>query len=390
MLHTRLLPPPSPTPMQAAYASMPPSHEPEYEDDDDMDSDRYSIASGSSNMHYARSVSTSATSHDWEMRSASPAPSVYSMTSSLRAASFRYEYGRGINNYSEVYRLPADDEEFERLDYQHIMFTEAMGKYPPPLAEIMADDTPGVTKTCVDLGCGSGSWILDVARDFPHCSAVAVDLVPMQDLHMPPNCRSEVDDINLGLQHFYGSFNVAHARLVSSGIRDYKGLIDEMAQTLRPRGLMQVVEFDFRVYDVRKRPIMPGRLEEDTPWIARWMNLANVAVEQRGGEPDAANHLHAWMEAHPLLEDVVYREFWFQTSPWKPGHDHESARANRLGAMMRDDILAFLKSGRPLLLGNEVDYETVQELESNAERELKEGKVPTYVRVQNVYARRKP
>ena len=31
-------------------------------------------------------------------------------------------------------------------------------------------------------------------------------------------CRSEVDDINLGLQHFYDSFNVAHARLVSSGV----------------------------------------------------------------------------------------------------------------------------------------------------------------------------
>ena len=32
--------------------------------------------------------------------------------------------------------------------------------------------------------------------------------------------RSEVDDINLGLQHFYGDFNVAHARLVSSGVSD--------------------------------------------------------------------------------------------------------------------------------------------------------------------------
>ena len=27
-----------------------------------------------------------------------------------------------------------------------------------------------------------------------------------------------MDDINLGLQHFYESFDVAHARLVSSGV----------------------------------------------------------------------------------------------------------------------------------------------------------------------------
>ncbi len=30
--------------------------------------------------------------------------------------------------------------------------------------------------------------------------------------------RSEVDDINIGLQHFYGEFNVVHARLISSGV----------------------------------------------------------------------------------------------------------------------------------------------------------------------------
>ena len=27
-----------------------------------------------------------------------------------------------------------------------------------------------------------------------------------------------MDDINLGLQHFYGDFNVVHARLISSGV----------------------------------------------------------------------------------------------------------------------------------------------------------------------------
>ena len=30
--------------------------------------------------------------------------------------------------------------------------------------------------------------------------------------------RAEVDDINLGLQHFYGDFNMVHARLISAGV----------------------------------------------------------------------------------------------------------------------------------------------------------------------------
>ena len=83
------------------------------------------------------------------------------------------------------------------VDNQHTMLAEIMGRYVPPLEAIMAEDIPGETKAILDLGCGSGSWfvhsqlflrpliefdvrIMQAAHDFPHCSAVAVDLVPMQ------------------------------------------------------------------------------------------------------------------------------------------------------------------------------------------------------------------
>lgn len=81
-------------------------------DDDHLDD---SFSDFESDIFSTRSAASSATSHDVSMRSGSPAPSVYSVTSSLRAASYRQEYGRGLNNYSEVYRLPADDEELDRL-----------------------------------------------------------------------------------------------------------------------------------------------------------------------------------------------------------------------------------------------------------------------------------
>lgn len=78
--------------------------------DTDAESDKYSDISMDS---YHPSDATSRTTVS--MRSSSPTPSVYSVTSSLRARSIRYEHGRGLNNYSEVYRLPADDAEIERL-----------------------------------------------------------------------------------------------------------------------------------------------------------------------------------------------------------------------------------------------------------------------------------
>lgn len=179
-----------------------------------------SLSDAESDIFSVQSASSSATSYDVSMRSGSPAPSLYSVTSSIRAASYRLQYGRSLNNYSEVYQLPADDEELDRLgiafvelsferlglrgaDKQHEVFKTILGgKYPPPMTEVMADDTPGETKTVLDLGCGSGSWfvtsilqylsklflqcsrIMEVARDFPHCQAVAVDLVPMQSMRV--------------------------------------------------------------------------------------------------------------------------------------------------------------------------------------------------------------
>ncbi|KAI0274910.1 S-adenosyl-L-methionine-dependent methyltransferase [Gloeopeniophorella convolvens] len=349
-------------------------------DDSDAESDIFSM----------RSAPSSATSYDVSMRSGSPAPSVYSVTSSLRAASYRQEYGRGLNNYSEVYRLPADDEELDRLDKQHGMFRKVMGPYPPPMAEVMADDTPGETKAVLDLGCGSGSWIMEAARDFPHCQAVAVDLVPMQSIDMPPNCRSEVDDINIGLQHFYGDFNVVHARLVSSGIRDYPSLIDHISQCLRPGGLMELVEFDFRVYDKDHKPFFLPTGVMQPPWFPRWMSFLNMAVRQRGGSPDAANMLHNWTLQHPAFEDVVYEEYFIPTAPFMSHREPNYHFIRSISETFREDIQAFLRSGRPLLLGNGLPEPLVDELQNNAHVELKEARTVSYIRVEQVYARKKP
>ncbi|KAF8559931.1 S-adenosyl-L-methionine-dependent methyltransferase [Imleria badia] len=339
-------------------------------------------------MSLDASVASSRTSADISMRSASPAPSVFSVTSSLRAQAYRQEYGRGLNNYSDVYRLPADDEELERLDKQYEMFCKVMGKYPAPLPQIMADDGFEV-KAVLDLGCGSGSWIMDVAREFPHCSAVAVDLVPMQSLSMPPNCRSEVDDINLGLEHFYGDFNVVHCHLISSGIRDYQGLINHISHVLRPGGLIDLTEFPFSFTGLDKQTILPPAGSFHPPWTPLFMSYVNRAVKERGGEADACNHLPEWVSNHPAFEDVVPREFWIPCSPWMRGNDSVTNFWNEIGATMRDDIKTFFRSGRPLLLGHGLSAEFIDALERNACAELDEAVTPLYVLIQNVYARRR-
>ena len=96
----------NPQTLHRYYDHLPMDFESEFE----TESERYSIASGSM---VSQSVS-SATSYpvDHSMRSPSPL-SVMSINSDMQF--FKNEFGRQLNNYSDVYRLPADVEEFNRL-----------------------------------------------------------------------------------------------------------------------------------------------------------------------------------------------------------------------------------------------------------------------------------
>jgi len=230
---------------------------------------------------------------------------------------------------------------------------------------------------------------LDVARDFPHCSCVAVDLVPMQVVNLPPNCRSEVDDINLGLQHYHEEFNVINARLVSSGVRDYAGLIDQTSQALRPGGLVNFTEFDFYVSGGDKKPLVFDVLELAPPYLPRWMCMVRAAIQERGGDADAALHLHRWISEHPAFTDVVYRDFPFPASPWIPLDHPYAARMNRSGSLMRDDIQTFVRGARPLLLSGGMNEAFLDEFEQKVDEELQAANLPYFVHVHNVYARRR-
>lgn len=59
-----------------------------------------------------------------------------------------------------------------------------------------------------------------MAATYPHAEVIGVDLapVPLDALQVPPNCRFEIDDANLGFPHFHGQFDVVHTRATSGGV----------------------------------------------------------------------------------------------------------------------------------------------------------------------------
>ncbi|KAF9531642.1 hypothetical protein CPB83DRAFT_808648 [Crepidotus variabilis] len=352
----------------------------------DSESDRESDAYSGTASDISSRTSVSSDNIDYSMRSLSQA-SVMSIESTMQL--YKQEYGRELNNYSDVYGLPADDEELDRLELQHQVLIKIFGeKYSPSMTEVLKEEeSPAEEKACLDLGCGTGSWISEVAHDFPHIKAVAIDLIPLQAIEIP-NLRSEVDDINIGLEHYFGDFNVVHARLIAAGIRDYHCMIDQIAQVLRPGGLVDLSEFDFHIYDIHHQRILFNS-EDDirSPWWGRWMQFLRDAVKAKGGDVDAATNLYDWVLQNPLFEEVTYREYWL---PIVSGPYHECNSPDRMvEEAMKNNVITFLGSGRPLLLGQGISETIVTLLEQKAVGEIEERKIPQFTRLQRVTARKK-
>lgn len=115
-----------------------------------------------------------------------------------------------------------------------------------------------------------------------------------------------------------------------------------MAQALRPGGLIDLTEYNFIIHDVHKRPIIVSDEEmynlNHGPWLPKWMKLAQKAIQHRGGDVDAADHLYMWVTGHGAFGNVVHRQFWYQASPWNRKRDHQSVRENDIAVTMREDM----------------------------------------------------
>ncbi|KAJ7938760.1 hypothetical protein B0H13DRAFT_2301402 [Mycena leptocephala] len=121
----------------------------------DIDSDEESFGSPSP-FTRPPSVSSQTSCSDF-LRSDSASPSVRSITSSILEQAFREQFGRKLNSRSEVYRLPADEEEVARLDTQHKLLRDIV-RNAPCLPEILKDAVLAQNTAAPDLGCGSGAW----------------------------------------------------------------------------------------------------------------------------------------------------------------------------------------------------------------------------------------
>jgi ubiquinone/menaquinone biosynthesis C-methylase UbiE len=182
------------------------------------------------------------------------------------------------------YLLPCDATERDRLDIMHQLFKVARGKerrlLNAPFQEATATTSPDNLRI-LDLGCGTGIWLLDMAEVYQDAECLGVDLNQMgppvvlknvtlragQDYEMPWSFGDHSWDL-IHLQCALGS--VSHweqmyaniLRHLKPGTGWYESVeidmtprCDDGSLGQRPGMLSQWYDYIYQVYNVLSRPI---------------------------------------------------------------------------------------------------------------------------------------
>jgi SAM-dependent methyltransferase len=193
-----------------------------------------------------------------------------SASTSLASSILNYEYsnGRRYHGYrSGAYVLPNDEQEQDRLDLLHHIFTLILGGklydapiHPPP-------------QRVLDIGTGTGIWAIDFADENPGCEVVGTDLSPIQPTWVPTNLKFYIDDAES--EWVYGTdehFDFIHVRTLSGAIGDWDKLTRQCYDHLQPGGWLEFQE------PVALCESDDGTIE-NAHAMNRWQDLCNEAAK---------------------------------------------------------------------------------------------------------------
>lgn len=178
------------------------------------------------------------------------------------------------------YLLPKDLEESSRLDLQHYMLRYVLrGNLTAPIGPAPRD--------ILDVGCGTGRWGGEVARQFPGANVIGVDLVAPQSNSVavtqghdtPPDNYVFIEgDVTKGLNFPDASFDYVHMRLVVLALpfAQWGQVARELARVTKPGGWVELVE---------------TAVEARTPAGQIWVNWAQTLAAYRGINLAAGNQI---------------------------------------------------------------------------------------------------
>jgi SAM-dependent methyltransferase len=256
------------------------------------------------------------------------------------------------------YLLPSDLGETNRLDFQHYMLRFALkGDYAAPITR---------PQDILDVGCGTGRWAMEMARQFPGANVIGVDVAPSStDASAATDTRPENYAFIQGnvlerLPFADNSFDFTHQRLLVAAIpaARWPSVVSELLRVTRPGGWVEMIEAE-------------SRLPNAGPGLQASMRWASALAGRRGIDPASASQIGDFLSQAGAQNAAI------RTVSLPVGEP-----AGRLGVMAKADLLAGMMGLRGVVVNMGLISEG--DFEANARQidaELSNGRVswPFYI-----------
>ncbi len=239
-----------------------------------------------------------------------------------------------------TYVLNADSElELSRLLLQDRLLTKAMGGVWPEQADVTS------IRYVLDLACGPGGWVLDIAAAYPEKDVMGIDVsqamiryakAQAHALHLEDNTDFAVMDISNRLDIPDESFDLVNARyLVGVLPRDrWAAFLQECWRLLRPGGLLRLSEPEL--------PITNSIACEQ-------MNIKITQAMQRAGYGFSPQgyQFGMVMELEPLLRAAGFEQTNIRTSATNAssGTENHEVNAQNLAIIYEQVLPLLVKTG---------------------------------------------
>jgi ubiquinone/menaquinone biosynthesis C-methylase UbiE len=234
----------------------------------------------------------------------------------------------GLQSFGEQenapYLLPRNDEEINRLDFQHYILRATLkGNALAPLQH---------PTSMLDVGCGTGRWCQEMAMTYPQATVVGFDLVSPLSLprspQFPDTCRFVQGNVLEGLPFAPQSFEYVHQRLLVFALPAERWLseVQELVKVTVPGGWVELVEVD----------IAFEQMGPASTQLATWINEAS---HRKGIDPSMSRRTQTLLEGAGLT-NIVYQQIPNPVGSW----------GGRIGTMTAIGVQAVNKAMRQQVL----------------------------------------
>ena len=237
----------------------------------------------------------------------------------------------------EGYVMDAENAaEMARLMVQDHLLTQAMGGLVPEQSDLSQ------VYHVLDIACGSGGWLLDLATQHPHMQGVGIDISQLMMEYATslatsrglPNVQFRVMDATQPLHFPDSTFDLVNARILTGFLstHQWSALIQECYRITRPRGILRLTEaewgftnsaaldaltsFSARGLHRAGHSFSPhGRTFGTTPVLRLLLQRADYQnIQQRGHVIDfsAGTELHQSSVQNHLIFDKLIQPFLVQ------------------------------------------------------------------------------